>query len=125
MATHTGTSTTRRATRRGVVALVVPPVAWTASLYLSYVVQDFTCSSVASAGGGVAGGALSAVLIGLNVVLLLATVVAGLTGLAVARHAGRGAGLLPFLGYVGAAAAVVFGYSIVLLGLTPVVLGVC
>jgi hypothetical protein len=121
------TGRSRRDTRLGVVALLVPAAAWLGSLGLSYTVEDFTCSAAATSSLTVDADALRAVLLGLNAVLLVVALLAGWAGLSVARRSRgpHGSPLLSFLGYTGAGLALVFAFGILLIAWNPLVLEVC
>lgn len=106
--------------------LLVPPVAWVASLGLSWLVQDFTCTASMTAGAPVPETALLVTLFVMNAVLLLITVGSGLFSVRALRRGRRvHAPLMSFLGISGIALAVLFGFGIVLIGSAPLVLEVC
>jgi hypothetical protein len=111
----------------GVLSVLVPPAAWLLSLGGSYAVEDFTCAAFSSAGAMSPDQALRIVLTVLNAVLFAVTLVAGIMGFLLARRSPRlrGGWVLLFLGSVGALLALIFAYSIVLIGLHPLVLEVC
>lgn len=113
---------TGRATARGLIATIVPPVAWLVSLAASYVLQDFACSAYASAGAAAPDGSILVGLLAGNAVLLLVTVVAGVLGTLEYR---REEGVRGFLGLIGLGSSVVFGLGIVLIAVNPLVLEVC
>lgn len=116
-----------RAALVGVLAVLVPPAAWLLSLGGSYAVEDFTCSAFTSAGAATPDEVLRIVLTVLNAVLLAVTLLAGAMGFLLARRSPRlrGSRVLFFLGSVGALLALIFAYSIVLIGLHSLVLEVC
>jgi hypothetical protein len=117
---------TTRGTWRAVLPLLIPPVAWLASLGLSWAVQDFTCTASLTAGVAVPDAALFTVLMVLNIVLLLAIVASGLISARALRHGMRaGAPLMSFLGLCGIALAALFGFGVVMIAATPLVLEIC
>ncbi|GAA1127478.1 hypothetical protein [Citricoccus alkalitolerans] len=117
---------TTRGTWQAVLPLLIPPIAWLASLGLSWLVQDFTCTASVTAGAPAPERALFVVLLVMNAVLLLITVVSGLFSARALRHGRRaGAPLLSFLGLSGCALAILFGFGIVLIMAMPLVLEVC
>lgn len=106
--------------------LLVPPVAWTASLGLSWLVQDFTCTAAITAGAPVPGTALLATLLAINTVLLVVTAGSGVVSVRDYRAVRDAqASLLRFLALTGAILAVFFAYGIVLIGAMPLVMEVC
>lgn len=117
----------RRLTALATASFLVPPAAWLLSLGGSYVLEDFTCTAVASAGRTPPEWGLWALLLALNAVLLLITLLAGITGWGALRRAGRTArpNLVRFLGGVGAVLSLVMAYGIVLIGTQLLFLEVC
>jgi hypothetical protein len=117
----------RRSTRLAGTAFVVPSVAWVLSLGVSYALEDYSCSAAGSAGADAPRQGVFLLLMGLNVVLLLVCVGAGVIGVRAARqHRDRGpAAPVRFLGWTGAVMGLYFGLSIVLIGLAPLFLEVC
>ncbi|MGW9551442.1 hypothetical protein ACWG8W_10380 [Citricoccus zhacaiensis] len=117
---------TTRGTWQAVLPLLIPPIAWVASLGLSWLVQDFTCTASMTAGAPVPEAALLVTLFVMNAVLLLITVGSGLFSVRALRRGRRvHAPLMSFLGFIGIALAVLFGFGIVLIGSAPLVLEVC
>lgn len=120
-------ATRSRSAALSVAAVLVPPVAWVGALGLSYVVQDFACTAYASAGRTPPTTVIGAAVIGLDVVLLLLTLAAGV----VAWRTNRGAPtsdsspLFGFLGRLGLLLALGFGAGIVMIAVNPLVLEVC
>lgn len=115
--------TQRRDAALAVASVLVPILAWLASLALSYAVADFTCRAVTSAGNPGPKGVVVPVVTVANAVLLLLTVAAGVVGLWVARRGERPP--LGFLGRIGAVTAGAFAFGIVLIAVNPLVLEVC
>lgn len=117
---------TTRGTWQAVLPLLIPPIAWLASLGLSWLLQDFTCTASATAGAPAPESTLFMVLVVMNAVLVLITVASGLFSARELRRGRRaGAPLLSFLGLSGCALAVLFGFGIVLITAMPLVLEVC
>ncbi|GAA1659215.1 hypothetical protein GCM10010977_08410 [Citricoccus zhacaiensis] len=117
---------TTRGAWQAALPLLIPPVAWLASLGLSWLLQDFTCTASATAGAPAPETALLLVLMGMNAVLLLITVVSGFFSVRALRAGHRArAPLMSFLGLSGCALAVLFGFGIVLIMAMPLVLEVC
>jgi hypothetical protein len=116
-----------RGTRRGVLAVLAPIVAWAISLAGSYVLQDFVCSAVGSAGRAAPGSGLTLTLVVLNVAMLLVCIAAGVLAVVAGRAAGKeaGAGLARFLALFGVLSAFMFGYGVVLIAVTPLLYGPC
>jgi hypothetical protein len=119
--------TDRRTTALAVASVLVPPAAWLLSLSGSYVLEDFVCTAVASAGRTPPEWGLWVLLIVLNTVLLLITLLAGITGWGALRRARRAArpALVRFLGGVGAVLSLVMAYGIVLIATQLLFLEVC
>lgn len=117
----------RRWAGLGTAAVLVPIGAWGVSLAGSYVLQAFSCLTYASAGVSPPEMRLGWVLVGVNVAMLIITLLAGVTGLWVLRRAADGPRprLQWFLGFLGAVLALVFAFSIVLIGFQPLFLEVC
>lgn len=125
-------STTQRATtaptrRRLVVAALTPLAAWSAAFLLSYVIQDFICAAAHSADQAVPATTVRVILVGLNAVLLLVTLGAGALGWSWWRRFRRQdrPGVERFLALITIVAAVLFAFSIVLIGINPLFLEVC
>lgn len=126
--------TTRRS-RSALMPFVLlgPAVAWLLALSVSYVVHDFLCAAMRSAGEDPPVGALRVGILALNVVLLAVTVVSGVVALQLfraARHRSDEvresvAASARFIGAAGMGMAVLFGFGIVLIATTPVVVGAC
>ncbi|GGH47983.1 hypothetical protein [Microbacterium album] len=109
----------------GIASFTVPPVAWLGSLGLSYVIEDFTCAAVASAAAPVPDAALQVLLLVLNAVLLIVCLAAGALGVVLARRDDEERNTIAFLGWTGVASAALFGFGIVLIGIHPLLLGIC
>lgn len=122
---HLPDATTGR-TWSAALPLLIPPVAWIASLGLSWLVQDFTCTAAVTTGTPVSATALFVTLMVLNGVLLLITLGSGLASVRQLRS-GRcaGEGLSTFLGGVGLLLALLFAFGIVLIGASPLILEIC
>lgn len=117
--------------------LLGPAVAWLLALSLSYVVHDFLCAAAETAGESAPVGPLRVGIVALNVLLLAVTVAAGILAFFVYRQARRRtddrtdepegalAGPAQFVGAAGIGMAVLFGFGIVLIATTPVVVGAC
>lgn len=117
---------TARGTWRAALPILVPPVAWIASLGLSWAVQDFTCTAAFTTGTPVPDTALFTVLMVMNLVLLLVIVAYGLVSVRDLRRGVRErAPLVSFLGLTGIALAVMFGFGVVMIGATPLVFEIC
>lgn len=110
-----------------VAAVLVPPVAWVSALGLSYVVQDFACTAYASAGRTPPTAMIGAAVVGLDVVLLVLTLAAGVVAWRTDRRArtSDSSPLFGFLGRLGLFLALGFGAGIVMIAVTPLVLEVC
>jgi hypothetical protein len=115
--------------RRGRLVLLVfaaPVAAWIASLAVSYLVQDFTCSAAASTGAPPPGAGLEVLLLALNAVLLLVALAAGGLALVLALRApDEDTAGLRFLGGTAATLALLFAFGIVLIGVTPLMFETC
>jgi hypothetical protein len=114
--------------RSGLVALLVPPVAWFLALSLSYLVEDFNCTAAATADDPTPATGLKVTLLVLHGILLVVAVVAGLLGWRATRSGGsdRGRGdVARFTGSVGAGLSLVFAFGIVLIAWNVLVLEVC
>lgn len=110
----------------GVLAFLLPSITWLLSLAASYVVEDFTCTAAASAAAPPPRDALLAILIAANVLLLLLTLAAGGVGLRLLRrHPDDEARITSFLGWSIIAFSLVYAYSILLIGVHPLLLEVC
>lgn len=125
-----GSPESRAGRRRLVVAgatIVVPFLAWAGSLGGSYVLQDFTCLNYASAGTPAAESNLQITLTLLNLAMLVITVVSGAVAGWILRRAADGPHpeLLRFLGFVGGASALTCAFSVILIGIQPLLLEVC
>lgn len=108
-----------------VLLFLVPPVAWVLSLGLSYLVEDFACSAAASAGAAAPITAIRTTILVLNVLLLLATAIAGILAVRLRRGRSVGHPTVRFLGWGTIASALVFGYGIVLIIVSALLLGTC
>lgn len=104
-------------------SVLVPPAAWSASLGLSYLIEDFTCRAAASAGVADPGGTVLTILLTGNVVLLLLTVAAGVLGWRLWRRAADRTSR--WMGGLAAVLTVFFGLGIVLITSNLLVLEVC
>lgn len=117
---------TARGTWSTILPLVIPPAAWTASLGLSWAVQDFTCSAMLTAGAAVPGQALFTTLLVINLVLLAVIILCGALCLRTLLRARRvHSPLQSFLGLTGVALAVLFGFGVVMIGSAPFVFEIC
>ncbi|RLV56275.1 hypothetical protein D9V41_07555 [Aeromicrobium phragmitis] len=122
-----GTRLSRRLGLLGTVAFLLPSVTWLLSLSGSYVVEDFACTAAASADAPPSTAALRAILIGSNVVLMAVTLLAGIAGwwlLRKARSSDTDA-MYAFFGWTVLAFAILYAFSIVLIGIHPLLLEVC
>ena len=109
-----------------VLPLLVPPVAWVTSLGMSWAVQDFTCTASLTAGAPAPGTALLITLLAMNATLLLVTAASGVLSVRMqARGRRAGSSLTGFMGATGTILALFFGFGIVLIGATPLLLEVC
>lgn len=117
----------RRPLPLAVISALSSSVLWLMSLGLSYGIEDFTCSAAASAAVPPPHQFLQVLLVALNGVLLLLTLAAGVIGFLVARsaHQTDGPGAARFFGYTGAMLAVMYAYSIVLIGVHPLIMEAC
>lgn len=109
------------------ISALASSVLWMLSLAVSYAIEDFVCTATASAAVPQPSETLRILLVALNAVLLLLTLLAGVLGFLAARAATRaeGLGVVTFLGYTGAVLAVMYAYSIVLIGIQPLLLEAC
>jgi len=98
---------------------------WLISLALSYVLQDFTCAAAASAAAVPPETMLRAALLTLNGGLLIVTVLSGVLSVMLARREDDDRNTVTFLGWTGAASAALFGFGIVLIGIHPLIFGMC
>lgn len=111
-------------TRAGLTSVLVPPIAWLASLVLSWGMDELSCSAYASAGVTPPTSLIGTIITVINVVLLIVTSLAGVLGWRQMHRLGATA-LARFLGLVGVGVALVFGLGIVMIGLPPFFLEVC
>ncbi|MCW4384782.1 hypothetical protein OH146_03230 [Salinibacterium sp. SYSU T00001] len=123
------------------IAVLASPAAWLASLWLSWGVQDFTCSAAASADSDAPAAGLFVILLVMNIVLLVLAALSGVVGWVLARHSraatqqaesdgGNGEsanrpGVLSFLGVTAAVLSLLFCYGIILITANPLVFEVC
>lgn len=113
--------------------LLGPAVAWLLALSVSYVVHDFLCAAAETAGESAPVGPLRVGIVAMNVLLLAVTVAAGILSFFVLRETRRRGdetegtltGPARFVGAAGIGMAVLFGFGIVLIATTPVVVGAC
>lgn len=124
----TSTTSTRPWWRRplpiATISALASSVLWLLSLAVSYAIEDFVCTATASAAVPQPSETLRILLVALNAVLLLLTLLAGVLGFLAATRA-EGLGVATFLGYTGAVLAVMYAYSIVLIGIQPLLLEAC
>lgn len=120
-----GTRIPRARAIAAIAAFVVPPLAWLISLALSYVLQDFTCTAAASAAAVPPEDMLRIALLILNGGLLIVTVVSGVLSVVLARRDDDERNTVMFLAWTGAASAALFGFGIVLIGIHPLMFGMC
>lgn len=122
-----GTALDRRTTLVAVSAAATPILLWVVSFGFSYLVYDFSCAAAGSAAQESPGAGLVATITAVNVVLLLATVAAGVTGALVIARSRRNpaARVLVFLGVVAVALSALVAYSIVLIAGAAFAFEVC
>lgn len=125
---ETSAAVSNQPKRRSLAAIVVAsPAAWSISLLFSYVIQDFTCAAVASAGHPTPDSTLRAILFILNGALLAITIAAGVLGWSWLRRYSRQewSAVDRFLAVLAVSFAPLFAFGIVLIAINPLVLEVC
>lgn len=109
---------------RLLVAALLPLAAWSASFLGSYVVQDFACQAAASADRMLSPTTLPVALLVANALLLVICLLPALAGqLWLRRHTMQPVDR--FLARAALIGGLLFGFSIVLIGINPAVLEVC
>ena len=119
--------TIRPSRARLVTLALVPLVTWSISLLFSYLIQDFACAAAQSAGQPVPATGLRVLLIVMNAVLLAVTIGSGaLAGSSLRRPARPELNTVDrFLAVSAVAFAALVCFSIVMIGVNPLVLEVC
>lgn len=107
-----------------VAAAVVPLAAWSASFLGSYVLQDFGCHAAAAADRTLSPTTLPVFLLVANAVLLVISLLCAVAGqFWLRRHTMEAVDR--FLARVALGGGLLFGFSIILIGINPAVLEVC
>lgn len=117
---------TLRGLWRAALYIIVPPVAWVASLALSAMISEFTCAAVITAGAPTPEAGLRRTLVVISIVLLVIVVInAVLCAGALRRARNAKAPLMRFIAWTGVVTSIIFGFGIVLIGIMPFALEVC